>query len=96
MDRDILFAVKNCFYIGAYEAAIEEASDMEGLTPEEAGDKDAFVFRSHIGLGSYDVRARLTALAPGCVGLHLFDCKGGRQRRVCVPITHPGASAATT
>jgi coatomer protein complex subunit epsilon len=58
-DRDILFAVKNNFYLGAYNNAINEASDLEGLTEAEQLEKDAFVYRSYICLGSYDVRPSL-------------------------------------
>jgi len=54
-DRDILFAVKNNFYLGAYNNAINEASDLEGLSEAEQLEKDAFVYRSYIGLGSYDL-----------------------------------------
>jgi hypothetical protein len=56
MERDILFVVKNNFYIGAYGNAINEASDLEGLTEQEETDKRAFVYRSYIALGSSDVR----------------------------------------
>jgi coatomer protein complex subunit epsilon len=55
-DRDILFAVKNHFYLGAYNLAINEASDLEGLTEAEQIEKDTYVYRSYIALGSYDVR----------------------------------------
>lgn len=55
MDRDILFMVKNNFYTGAYNNAINEASDIEGLSEPEQVDKDAFVYRSYIALGSHDL-----------------------------------------
>ena len=55
-DRDILFAVKNHFYLGAYNLAINEASDLEGLSEAEQTEKDTYVYRSYIALGSYDVR----------------------------------------
>jgi coatomer protein complex subunit epsilon len=55
MDRDVLFTVKNNFYIGAFNNAINEASDLAGLSEAEAADKDAFVYRSYIALGSHDV-----------------------------------------
>lgn len=58
MDRDILFAVRNNFYIGAYNNAINEASDLEGLSEAEQTDKDASVYRSYIALGSHDVSDR--------------------------------------
>lgn len=54
-DRDILFAVKNNFYIGAYNNAINEASDLEGLSDAEQVERDIFVYRSYIALGSHDL-----------------------------------------
>ncbi|KAF8066259.1 coatomer subunit epsilon-1 [Scenedesmus sp. PABB004] len=54
-ERDILFAVKNNFYIGAYNNAINEASDMEGLSEAEQTERDVFVYRSYIALGSTDL-----------------------------------------
>jgi hypothetical protein len=54
-DRDILFAVRNNFYIGAYNNAINEASDMEGLSEAEQTERDVYVYRSYIALGSHDV-----------------------------------------
>lgn len=56
-DRDILFGVKNNFYIGAYNNAINEASDLEGLSDAEQTEKDVFVYRSYIAIGSHDVSA---------------------------------------
>ena len=64
-DRDILFAVRNSFYLGAYNNAINEASDLEGLTDAEQTEKDALVYRSYIALGSYDVRSPLTMQTDG-------------------------------
>lgn len=57
-ERDILFAVKNNFYIGAYNNAINEASDLEGLTDVLQVERDVFVYRSYIALGSHDVSPR--------------------------------------
>lgn len=54
-DRDILFVVRNAFYLGSYNNAINEASDLEGLTDAEQTERDALVYRSYIALGSYDV-----------------------------------------
>lgn len=55
-ERDILFAVKSNFYIGAYNNAINESSDLEGLSDAEQVERDVFVYRSYIALGSHDVR----------------------------------------
>jgi coatomer protein complex subunit epsilon len=60
-DRDILFAVRNSFVLGAYNNAINEASDIEGLSDAEALEKDAYVYRSYIALGSYDVSNAATS-----------------------------------
>lgn len=69
-DRDILFMTKNCFYTGAFNNAINEASDLEGLTEAEQIEKDAFVYRSYIALGSHDVSTsnskRFGGQSPGC------------------------------
>lgn len=54
MDRDALFTVKNNFYIGAFDTAISEAADLDGLTEAEAAERDAFVARSQIALGQHD------------------------------------------
>jgi hypothetical protein len=56
-ERDILFAVRNNFYIGAYNNAINEASDLEGLSDAEAVERDVLVHRAYIALGSHEVRA---------------------------------------
>ncbi|WIA34245.1 hypothetical protein OEZ86_012596 [Tetradesmus obliquus] len=64
-DRDILFGVKNNFYIGAYNNAINEASDLEGLSDAEQTEKDVFVYRSYIAIGSHDlVISEVTDSAP--------------------------------
>lgn len=56
MSADLLFAVRNSFYVGAYQAAINEASDLtEGLSPIEEQERDCLVYRSYIGLGQYDI-----------------------------------------
>lgn len=53
-DRDILFAVRNNFYLGSYQAVINEASDLEGLSDAEELEKEVFVYRAYIALGSYE------------------------------------------
>lgn len=66
-DRDILFAVRNNFYIGAYNNAINEASDIEGLSEAEQTERDVYVYRSYIALGSHDV---------SLAGLLVLSCWG--------------------
>jgi len=49
---DPVFAVKNSFYLGAYQTAINEGSDMEELNELEAVERDYFTYRSYIAQGS--------------------------------------------
>lgn len=51
----LLFAVKNYFYLGAYQSAIAEAAHLEGLSEPEKVERDCYVYRSYIELGSYEV-----------------------------------------
>ncbi|ERN14958.1 coatomer subunit epsilon-1 [Amborella trichopoda] len=51
---DNLFSLSNNFYLGAYQAAINN-SDVPGLSEEEAIERDCLVFRSYIALGSYQM-----------------------------------------
>ena len=55
-EPDLLFAVRNHFYLGAYQAAIAEASDLEGLSEVDKVERDCYVYRSYIELGSFEVR----------------------------------------
>lgn len=54
-DRDVLFAVRNNFYLGAYQAVINEAADLDNLGDNERTERDVFIYRSYIALGSYDL-----------------------------------------
>lgn len=58
-EPDLLFSLRNHFYLGAYQAAIAEASDLEGLSEAEKVERDCYVYRSYIELGSYEVSATL-------------------------------------
>jgi hypothetical protein len=52
---DLLFNLRNLFYLGAYQAAINNI-DIPGLDADAAAERDAIVFCSYIALGSYQVR----------------------------------------
>ncbi|KAK9834048.1 hypothetical protein WJX81_005668 [Elliptochloris bilobata] len=54
-EPDLLFTVRNSFYLGAYQSAIAEASDLEGLSELERVERDCYVYRSYIELGSYEL-----------------------------------------
>ncbi|XP_031477898.1 coatomer subunit epsilon-1-like [Nymphaea colorata] len=47
---DHLFSVRNNFYLGAYQAAIN-SSDLRGLSLEDAVERDCIIYRSYIAQG---------------------------------------------
>eukprot|EP00252_Welwitschia_mirabilis_P012565 TRINITY_DN276_c0_g1_i1.p1 TRINITY_DN276_c0_g1~~TRINITY_DN276_c0_g1_i1.p1 ORF type:complete len:290 (-),score=33.50 TRINITY_DN276_c0_g1_i1:164-1033(-) len=51
---DALFTLRNNFYLGAYQAAINE-SDVRGLSEEESIERDCLVYRSYIALRSFQL-----------------------------------------
>ncbi|KAF7150918.1 hypothetical protein RHSIM_Rhsim02G0165800 [Rhododendron simsii] len=51
---DLLFGLRNNFYLGAYQAAINN-SDVPNLSPDDAVERDCLVYRSYIALGSYQL-----------------------------------------
>ncbi|CAD6334216.1 unnamed protein product [Miscanthus lutarioriparius] len=51
---DLLFNLRNLFYLGAYQAAINN-SDVPGLEADAAAERDAIIFRFYIALGSYQL-----------------------------------------
>ena len=53
---DPLFPVLTNFYIGAFQTAISEASNLTGLTEEQKLQREIFTHRAYIEIGSYDVR----------------------------------------
>ncbi|KAG2443349.1 hypothetical protein HXX76_001711 [Chlamydomonas incerta] len=52
---DLLFNVRNSFYLGAYNTVINEAADLDNLNEVDSIERDCFVYRSYIALGSYDL-----------------------------------------
>lgn len=63
---DPLFPVANAFHIGAYQVAINEGADLNGLSENDAVERDAYVYRSYIALGSHQVRLQLVLLCACC------------------------------
>ncbi|KAJ8642768.1 hypothetical protein MRB53_004516 [Persea americana] len=51
---DLLFGLRNNFYLGAYQAAINN-SDVPNLSQEDAIERDSLVYRSYIALRSYQL-----------------------------------------
>ncbi|KVG69397.1 Coatomer, epsilon subunit [Cynara cardunculus var. scolymus] len=54
MVPDLLFNLRNNFYLGAYQAAIN-ISDIKNLSEEDSIERDCLVYRSYIALGSYQL-----------------------------------------
>ena len=54
-EPDLLFTVRNNYFLGSYQHAISEASDLEGLNEAEKLERDLYVYRSYIELGSFEV-----------------------------------------
>jgi hypothetical protein len=42
--------------LGAYNTVINEAPDVDNLSEMEAVERDCFIYRSYIAMGSYEVR----------------------------------------
>ncbi|KAL5577837.1 hypothetical protein UlMin_019536 [Ulmus minor] len=51
---DHLFTLRNNFYLGAFQAAINN-SDIPNLSPDEAIERDCLLYRSYIAQGSYQL-----------------------------------------
>ncbi|MBA0658450.1 hypothetical protein Goklo_010655 [Gossypium klotzschianum] len=51
---DHLFNLRNNFYLGSYQAAINN-SDLPNLSPDDAVERDCLVYRSYIALGSFQL-----------------------------------------
>ncbi|RWV89420.1 hypothetical protein BHE74_00055783 [Ensete ventricosum] len=69
---DLLFGLRNSFYLGAYQAAIN-SSDIPNLPAADALERDVLVHRSYIALGSYQVILFLSSSSP--TGSRLLDPK---------------------
>ena len=53
---DLLWTTRNAFYVGAHQAAIAEAADLDGLGEVDRLERDIFTYRAYVELGSYEVR----------------------------------------
>ncbi len=53
---DVLFPLRNNFYLGAFQAAINESSNVRNLSEAEAIERDCLVYRSYVALGQCQVQ----------------------------------------
>ncbi|KAG0627207.1 hypothetical protein M758_2G182100 [Ceratodon purpureus] len=52
---DVLFPVRNNFYLGAFQRAVNESHGTHKLSDAELVDKDCMVYRAYIALGQYQL-----------------------------------------
>ena len=80
-----LFSVCNAFHLGAYQVAINEASELTELSATEQVEKDCYAYRSYVALGSYQVHHRIAlffsslSLSLWFFFLSLFVCVARRR-----------------
>ena len=56
-DPDRLFGLRTHFYLGGYQVVLAEATKLDGLSEAESVERDCYVYRSYIEIGSYEVKA---------------------------------------
>lgn len=54
-EPDVLFTVRNSFFLGSYQNVINEAADIENLSDAGMVEKDYYVYRSYLEMGEYDL-----------------------------------------
>ncbi|XP_059345595.1 coatomer subunit epsilon isoform X2 [Ammospiza nelsoni] len=54
-EADELFDLRNSFYIGAFQAAINEAQRAKPSSPQQEAERDVFLFRSYIAQRKFGV-----------------------------------------
>lgn len=54
-EPDELFSTRTLFWLGSYQAAINEASSNKRVPADLNGEKEEYIYRSFIGLGQYDI-----------------------------------------
>eukprot|EP00210_Caulerpa_lentillifera_P007204 g6894.t1 len=54
MSSETLWNVRNLFYLGAYQSAINEAQELSSLTDSEETERDFFVYRAYVALKKYE------------------------------------------
>ena len=86
MADDELFQVKNHFYLGAYQLAINEAT-QSSFSEECKTELDCLIYRSYIGMSNFGVRVRGRSPPPP-------PPQSGRRRRRLACRWPPAAAAA--
>ena len=54
-EPDELFTLRTLYWLGSYQAAINEATALSKLPASLVGEKDEFVYRSFLSMGQFSV-----------------------------------------
>ena len=54
-DPDELYTLRNLFWLGNYQQAINEAGSLNRCPSHLKDEKEEFVYRSYLALGQYDI-----------------------------------------
>jgi coatomer subunit epsilon len=54
-EPDELFTMRNLFWLGNFQLAINESNSLHRLPKQLAPARDEFVYRSYVALGQYDI-----------------------------------------
>lgn len=54
-EPDELFTLRTLFWLGSYQAAINEANSLTRINPSLKSEKDEFIYRSYLGLGQPNI-----------------------------------------
>lgn len=57
-EPDELFSLRNLFYVGNFQQAIEEAETLSRLPPHLKNERDEILYRAHIAMGNHEVALR--------------------------------------
>lgn len=54
-EPDELFTMRNLFWLGNFQLAINESNGLHRLPKQLTASRDEFVYRSYVALGQYDI-----------------------------------------
>jgi coatomer protein complex subunit epsilon len=54
-EPDELFTLRTLYWLGSYQAAINEATGLSKIPASLVSEKDEFVYRSFLAMGQYSV-----------------------------------------
>lgn len=75
-----LFSVRNSFSLGAFNTVINDAAELEALSGADALERDCYVYRAYIALGSHQARRRGWRAARQCQRARARTHHAGRAR----------------